>query len=111
MRLLTSTWSPHQEPVCQLLSSSFFIKNDGSYERISCAGDDKYSVLRHPMRFDANVDPRFEVVGAVGEDKQQQLSNKDKLWFDKTVTGRDNDKQIIDGAVHSDDSTKQHTTR
>ena len=46
--------------------------------------------------FDADVDPMFDKARAVDEDKEWRLVKKNKLWFEETVAGWNEDKQIIE---------------
>ena len=74
-----------------------FNDNRGSYEPVSCAGDDGYWVLRRLVTFDANVNPIFDVAQALDEEKERLLINKNTLWFEERVEGQDEDERIIEG--------------
>ena len=100
-----------QEDDVASASSPSFNDDDGSYDWASCAGEDKYSVLLRPVSFNANVDPAFYAPRAVDEDKERRLVNKNKLWFDKAIAGRDKDKQTIERGGGRGNGTKQHATR
>ena len=61
-------------------SSPLFNDNDGSYEPVSSAGDDGDSVLRHPVTFNADVNPTFDATRAVDEDEERRLDDENKIW-------------------------------
>ena len=66
------------------------------YEQVSRAGEDGYSALRRQVTLDADIDSTFDTARAVDEDKDRRMDNKNKLWFEERVAGRDEDGRILD---------------
>ena len=62
-------------------------------------------VLLPPVTFDADVDPAFDAEQAVDDGEERRLVNKNKLWFDKTFAGRDEDERI---SKRDSGGTKRH---
>ena len=57
------------------------LNDNGLYKPVLSAGDNGYSVLRRPVTFDADIDPKFDAAQAVDQDEERRLDDKNKLWF------------------------------
>ena len=87
-----------------------FNNNNWLYTRVSYGVKHGYSVLRHLVTFDANVNLTFEAVRALNEDKKRRPDNRNKLWFEERVAGQDEEKWIIKWGGGSGDGTERHAT-
>ena len=53
-------------------------------------------MLLRPVTFGADVDLTFDAGRVVDKDNKRWLVIKNKLWFNETVVGQDEDEQIIE---------------
>ena len=87
------------------------LDNDGPYGRVSCVGEEGYSVLRRPVAFNANANPAFNTPMALDNNKKRELDDANMLYFEESIAGWDEDKQILKrGGGNGSGSTERHAT-